>query len=551
VAHPNLEPNSGSSIAKVKLPVSNLYCICCADELERALKANPHIIEAQVDFAGDSVEVRYHSGMLDEESVRELINASGRCTCEGAEAREATTQMHHQAQIAPVSMGTKHDRMQYELPATGAAKDHEREHHKAAEHAGMDHDMSDPKMAKAMERHMRNRFFVALALTIPTILYSPLGYDFLGLGLPHAGVNPNWFALVTSTPVVWWAGWIFIGGAYNSLRRRALNMSVLIATGVLAAYMASIVLLIAGEEDAFFEAAAMLVTFVLFGHWMEMKSRRGTTDALRALFELVPPMATVLREGQEVEIPSSEIVVGDLVIIRPGDKIPVDGVIEKGETTIDESLVTGESIPVDKGPGDQGVGGAINQSGSITFRATKIGADTALGQIVRLVEQAQNSKAPGQRLADRAAQYLVILAVSAGLITFGVWILFSNEDTITALTFAISAVVIACPDALGLATPTAVAVGTGLGARHNILIKDAATLEGVSRVQAVVMDKTGTLTEGRPKLTSVVANGIQEAQLLAVAASAEQGSEHPLAKQSWQVHASEAQTWLSPVPSSR
>ena len=274
----------------------------------------------------------------------------------------------------------------------------------------------------------------------------------------------------------------------------------------------------------------MLVTFVLFGHWMEMKSRRGTTDALRALFDLVPPKATVLRGGQEVEIPSSEVVVDDFVVIRPGDKIPVDGSIEKGETTIDESLVTGESIPVDKGPGDEVVGGSINQSGSITFRATKIGADTALGQIVRLVEQAQNSKAPGQRLADTAAQYLVILAVSAGLITFGVWTIFSDEDTITALTFAISAVVIACPDALGLATPTAVAVGTGLGARHNILIKDAATLEGVSRVRAVVMDKTGTLTEGRPKLASVVANGLPEEELLGVAASAEQGSEHPLAR---------------------
>ena len=527
MAHQNLEPSSGSSISEVKLPVSNLYCAYCADQLEIALKANLHIIEAQVDFAGDSVELRYDAGMLDADSIRELINASGRCTCEGANSRDATTQLHHQAQMAPVSMGTKHDRMQYELRATTAGKSHEHEHHQAAEHGGMDHDMSDPKMAKAMERDMRNRFFVALVLTIPTILYSPLGYDFLGLDLPDVGINRNWFAFAASTPVVWWAGWIFIGGAYHSLRRRALNMSVLIATGVLAAYLASIILLIAGEEDAFFEAAAMLVTFVLFGHWMEMKSRRGTTDALRALFDLVPPMATVLRDGQEVEIPSSEIIVGDLVVVRPGDKIPVDGVIEKGETAIDESLVTGESIPVDRRARDEVVGGSINQSGSVTFRATKIGADTALGQIVRLVEQAQNSKAPGQRLADRAAQYLVILAVSAGLITFAVWIIFSGEDSITALTFAISAVVIACPDALGLATPTAVAVGTGLGARHNILIKDAATLEGVSRVQAVVLDKTGTLTEGKPQLTRVVADSIAENELLRLAASAEAGKRTP------------------------
>lgn len=514
----------------LRLRVTNLNCICCAEELEKALNALPQIVRASVDFRGDIVKVEYHAGMIDEAGIQKLIAGSTRCTCGPEEPAAETAHMHHQAQMSPITMGTKQDRMQYELPASGAHSGHEIAHGEASSHAGMDHDMSDPKMAKAMEADMRNRFFLALILAIPTILYSPLGYDFLGIDMPKPDINANWISLITSTPVVWWAGWIFIGGAYHSLRRRSLNMSVLIATGVLAAYLASIVLLVAGEADAFFEAAAMLVTFVLFGHWMEMKSRRGTTDALRALFDLVPPTATVLRDREELEIPSSEIVVGDLVIIRPGDKIPVDGVIEKGQTTIDESLVTGESIPVDKSAGDQVVGGSINQSGAVTFRATKIGADTALGQIVRLVEQAQNSKAPGQRLADTAAQYLVILAVSAGLVTFGVWMLFSDESTIAALTFAISAVVIACPDALGLATPTAVAVGTGLGARHNVLIKDAATLESVSRVQAVVMDKTGTLTEGRPKLTSVVANGLPEVELLGVAASAEQGSEHPLAK---------------------
>ena len=517
-------------VAVVRIRVSNLYCPCCADELAAALEANPHIVDARVDYAADEVEVRYHTGTLNEAAIQKLIADSGRCTCGPPTPRQDTTHMHHHAQMAPITMGTKHDRMQYELPASGAHQAHEAGHKEAASHAGMDHDMSDPKMAKAMEADMRNRFFVALFLTIPTILYSPIGYDFLGVDLPTAGIDSNWIALVTSTPVVWWAGWIFIGGAYHSLRRRSLNMSVLIATGVLAAYLASVVLVLAGEKDAFFEAAAMLVTFVLFGHWMEMKARRGTTDALRALFDLVPPTATVLREGQEVEIPSSEIVVEDLVIIRPGEKIPVDGVIERGETTIDESLVTGESLPVDKRAGDPVVGGSINQSGSITFKATKIGADTALGQIVRLVEEAQNSKAPGQRLADRAAQYLVILAVSAGLITFAVWFGIVQEDFLRSLTFAISAVVIACPDALGLATPTAVAVGTGLGARHNVLIKDAATLEGLSRVDAVIMDKTGTLTEGRPRLTFVVPLGLNERELLSVAASAEQGSEHPLAR---------------------
>ncbi|HET9476811.1 MAG TPA: heavy metal translocating P-type ATPase [Dehalococcoidia bacterium] len=517
-------------VGTLRLPVKDLYCSGCAEQLGRRLKAEPHVIKVKVDFRENAVEVQFHEGMVDEKRIREVINATGRCTCEPETDGHQTTHMHHQAQMAPITMGTKQDRMQYELPASGAGKDHEHAHHEAASHEGMGHDMSDPRMARAMERDMRNRFFVALLLTVPTVLYSPLGYDFLGIDMPTLGLGHNWIALATSTPVVWWAGWIFIGGAYRSLRQRALNMSVLIATGVLAAYLASIVLTVAGEEDAFFEAAAMLVSFVLFGHWMEMKSRLGTTDALRALFDLVPPKATVLRNGEEVEIASSEIIVGEMVVIRPGDKVPVDGVIEKGETTIDESLVTGESIPVDKAPGDEVVGGSINQSGSITFRATKIGADTALGQIVRLVQQAQNSKAPGQRLADTAAQYLVILAVSAGLITFAVWSVIAEEDFLQSLTFAISAVVIACPDALGLATPTAVAVGTGLGARHNILIKDAATLESVSRLEAVVMDKTGTLTEGRPRLSGIVASGLPEAELLSIAASAEQGSEHPLAR---------------------
>ena len=511
-----------------RVPVTDLYCVCCADSLESTLKANPHIQRVKVDFLNNRVDVTYHPSMISPAEIERLIAESGRCTPAGAPPADMT-HAHHQAQMAPVTMGTKYDRMQYELPATAAHSEHEHGHHEAKSHAGMDHDMSDPKMAKAMERDMRNRFLVALALTIPTVLYSPLATSFFNLDLP-SGIPRNWLLLVLSTPVVWWSGWVFISGAYRSLRYRALNMSVLIATGVLAAYFASIVITIADAGDAFYEAAAMLVTFVLFGHWMEMRARRGTTDALRALFDLVPPKATVLRDGQEVEVLTSDIQVDDLVVLRPGDKVPVDGLIERGETTIDESLVTGESIPVDKRPGDSVVGGSINQTGAVTFRATKIGAETVLGQIVKLVEEAQSSKAPGQRLADRAAQYLVVLAVGAGSLTFFIWFVVAGQDFLLSLTFAISAIVIACPDALGLATPTAVAVGTGLGARHNILIKDAATLEGVSKVSAVVLDKTGTLTEGRPQLTSVFPVDGHEEEMLRLVASAEQGSEHPLAK---------------------
>jgi Cu2+-exporting ATPase len=483
-----------------------------------------------VDFDARTVDVEYHAGMIDEAAIRALIDESGRCNCSDADQTTSMTHLNHRAQMAPMAVGGTHDKMQYEMPSTAAHSEHAAGHAKAMAHAGMDHDMSDPKMAKAMERDMRDHFFVALLLTIPTVLYSRLRSDVLQVDLPTGPLATNWIRLVLSTPVVWWAGWIFIAGAFRSLRHRSLNMSVLISTGVLAAWGFSLVITIGDLGSTFFEAAAMLVTFVLFGHWMEMKSRRGTTDALRALFDLVPPTATVVRNGTEVQIPTSEIVVGDRVVLRPGDKVPVDGVIESGQTAIDEALVTGESVPKDKGPGDEVIGGSINTTGSVTFTATKVGADTALAQIVKLVEEAQSSRAPGQRIADQAAQYLVVLAVGSGIVTFIAWYIIAGETALLSLTFAISAVVIACPDALGLATPTAVAVGTGLGAKHNILIKDAVTLEGVSRVTAVVLDKTGTLTEGKPQLTAVVAQGIEENELLRLAASAEGGSEHPLAQ---------------------
>src|SRR3989338_3533576 len=307
-------------------------------------------------------------------------------------------------------------------------------------------------------------------------------------------------------------------------------MSVLIAVGITAAYLFSFILTLMGSSESFYEAAAMLITFVLFGHWMEMKSRSGTTDALQALFNLVPPQARVLRNGQEHLIPTSEVKLGDILILKPGDKVPVDGEIIDGETAIDESLVTGESIPTTKKIGDQVIGGSINTAGSVKFKATKIGKDTALARIVAMVEEAQNSKAPGQRIADKFAKYLVIGAIGSGLLVFGIWYFIADVSLLVALSFAIATVVIACPDALGLATPTAVAVGTGLGAKHNILIKDAPTLEQVSKIQAVVLDKTGTLTEGKPKVTHIATvDGFTDKEALQLIGAAEAKSSHPLA----------------------
>lgn len=403
------------------------------------------------------------------------------------------------------------------------------EHHNMSH---MDHElaMTDPNMAGFMEKDMRNRFFWSLLFTIPALLYSPIFTNIFKIILPSP-IPTNWLLFLLVTPVVFKFGSIFPIGAYQALKKRNLNMMVLIATGVLAAYIFSILITLFIGGETFFEAAAILVTFVLFGHWMEMKSRRGTSDALRALFDLVPPQARIIRNGKEEVVNTSEIKISDIVILKPGDKVPVDGEVVEGETSIDESLVTGESIPVSKTIGNLVIGGSINQSGSIKFKATKIGSDTVLAQIVKLVETAQNSKAPGQRLADKAAQYLVILAVGSGLITFVVWYFLLGQPLLFALTFAISAVVIACPDALGLATPTAVAVGTGLGAKHNILIKDAATLESVSKVNAVVLDKTGTLTEGKPTVTDIVStNNFSEEEVLKIIAAAEKLSGHPLSR---------------------
>jgi Cu2+-exporting ATPase len=396
---------------------------------------------------------------------------------------------------------------------------------------GMDHTgLAGREMAMLMEKDIRRKFIFAFIFALPIIAYSPLGIDLLKINLPQP-IPAAWIMLILTTPVFFYAGWIFIYSSYYALKAKTLNMAVLIATGITAAYVASIGLTLVGSNDSYYEAAALLITFVLFGHWMEMKSRRGTTDALQALFDLVPPQARLIQDGKEVLVPTSEVKVDDILVLKPGDKVPVDGVVINGETSIDEALVTGESLPVSKQQGDPVTGGSINQSGTVQFKATKVGSDTALAQIVKLVENAQNSKAPGQRLADKFAGYLVVLAVSAGLLTFAAWSLFSNQGWLFALTLSISAIVIACPDALGLATPTAVAVGTGLGAKHNILIKDAATLEQASKIQAVVLDKTGTLTEGKPQVTDVVtASGISKDELIALVAAAESGSSHPLAQ---------------------
>ncbi len=446
------------------------------------------------------------------------------CLCCDAERLAVNTGSEMEAKQYEYNIGKKFSHKEHDGSA-GEEMDMQKMSHKDHEAA-----MTNPEMAKEMEADMKKRFFIAFALTIPVFLYSPLAMKFFNIPEPSF-ISINFLLFLLTTPIVFWVGSIFIVGAYHSLKNRTLNMSVLISVGVLAAYLFSLPITFYIGGETFFEAAAMLVTFVLFGHWMEMKSRRGTSDSLRALFDLVPPKAVVIRDGKEVEVLTSEIRLNDIVLVKPGDKIPVDGTIVEGESTIDESLVTGESVPVFKKSGDSVIGGSINKTGSVKFKVTQIGSDTALAQIIKMVEKAQNSKAPGQRIADKAAAYLVILAVGAGIATFFAWYFGAGATLIVALTFAISAVVIACPDALGLATPTAVAVGTGIGARHNILIKDAATLERASKIEAVLLDKTGTVTEGRLAVDKIIALGaMTEKELLYFSGGAQKLSGHPFSE---------------------
>ena len=384
----------------------------------------------------------------------------------------------------------------------------------------------------AMVRDMRARFWVTFVLAILVTAYSPMGAMLLGRVIaPPFGISPDLLAFALATPAVVWGGQMFFVGAWRALRRRTLDMSVLVALSVGAGYLFSVAATFVFRGEVFYEAAVVLLTFILFGHWMEMRARAGASNAIRALLDLAPPKATVIRNGEPVEVSTAEVAFGDIVLIRPGDKVPVDGDVLDGESTIDESMITGESVPVEKRPGDRVIGATINRMGTFRFRATKVGADTALAQIVRLVQVAQNSKAPAQRLADRASQWLVAAAIVFGFATFAGWYWVGGATLVFALTLAITVVVIACPDALGLATPTAVMVGTGLGALNGILFKNATALEQASKVGAIIFDKTGTLTVGQPKVVEIVPAGRwTENDLLALVASVEQSSEHPIAQ---------------------
>ena len=382
-----------------------------------------------------------------------------------------------------------------------------------------------------MVQDMLRRFIGSAILTVPIVIYSPLGTSLFGRALaPPFGLSSGLLSFVLTSIVVWWGGWPFVSAAARSLRQRELTMMTLIATGILVSYLYSAAVTFGLRGEPFYDAAAMLTAFSLLGHWLEMRSRFATGRAVEALLELAPPTARRVRDGQEEEVPLEAIALGDVLAVRPGDTIPVDGFVIEGTSYVDESMLTGEPVPVAKQPGDGVVGGTRNQQGAFRFRATKIGADTALARIVAMVRDAQSSKAPAQRLADLAGKYLVIVALAAGVVTFLVWLVLGHQAVAFALSAAVAAIVIACPDALALATPTAITVGVGRAARAGVLFRSATVLEAAARVDTVVCDKTGTLTEGRPSVTDVIAAaGVEEAEILRLAAAADGESEHPLA----------------------
>ena len=545
----------------VTVPIKGLNVAGCAHELEKSLGKREPITQVEASYATQTATITYDETKLSEAQLRASVQTCGfECNIPITEsstqtvppsksARHAGTEAM-QSVAAATSVQQKNGHQPATLKQPMVAMDmstsstqmpettSDRRTHPEKHKQGMSDGMMDHGDPKAMEADIRWRFFAALILTLPVFFYSPLAFSLLKLQLPTPfGISPNWISLVFATPIVWWAGWIFHSGAWRALRNRTLNMNVLVSLGVLVAYLFSVyVSFFAPQAETSYDAAALLVTIVLFGHWMEMRSRRGSSDALNALLRLVPAQANVIgADGQVSTVPVAQVLVNNLLLLRPGEKVPVDGKVTEGESAVDESMITGESLPVSKKVGDEVIGGTVNGSGSLRFKATKVGGETALAQIVQLVSVAQNSKAPAQRLADKAAEILVLVAVVAGALTFVVWFFVLGQPILFALTLATTAIVIACPDALGLATPTAVAVATGIGARNGILINNATALEQTSKIQAIILDKTGTLTEGKPAVTDTVVflagktMGLDEAKLLQMTATAEIDSEHPLA----------------------
>ena len=510
------------------IDVSGLFSLLSAQGVEKQLTGLPGVKRVAVNYVDGSATVAYDETVTDFRTIEAKVRECG-YHCAGERLPK-----HICTPSTPLPIHTGHAHQAHathsgHVPPSPAKTMSPPSNHKMSHEMGHEMGHGAGMDMAAMARDMRNRFWIALIFTVPVFLYSPMGEMFTPPPPPFGLRLNTWLFLLTSAAVLYPA-WPFFVAAWRALKNGVLNMAVLVVLSVGTGYLFSVGATFLFEGEQFYEAVSVLLVFILLGHWLEMRARAGASAAIRALLDLAPPKAVVLRNGTEVEVPTSDVLAGDVVVIRPGNKIPVDGEVMEGVSQVDESMLTGESMPVSKQPGDAVIGATINKSGSFRYRATKVGADTALAQIIKLVQEAQNSKAPAQRLADRAAQWLVLIAVAIGLLTFAVWFWWIGQPLLFALTLTITVFVIACPDALGLATPMAVMVGTGLGAMNGILFKNAAALEEATKLDIIVFDKTGTLTLGAPKVLEVVAAaGITQDDVLATAAAVEHHSEHPLA----------------------
>jgi P-type Cu+ transporter len=539
--------NEKKRLARITIPVTGMTCASCVRRVERALSKKEGVAEASVNFANEKVSVTYEPtatspdelvGAIREAGygadVRETTFSVTGMTCASCVGRvERTLEKVPGVLEASVNLATEKATVGY-IAGEVEPRDLER----AVEGAGYGVvQEEESSMEDSHEREygrLRADFLLAAALTTLILIGSlPHMFGFM-LPIPMGWLNLALLAL--ATPVQFWAGWRFYRGAWGALKYGQANMNTLVVMGTSAAYLYSAVatlapgLFAAGRADVYFDTSALIITLILLGRLLEARAKGRTNEAIKRLAGLQAKTARVVRDGEEVDVLVEDVEVGDVVVVRPGEKIPVDGRVLSGESAVDESMITGESIPVTKREGDEVIGATINTSGSFRFEATKVGEETALYQIMRMVEEAQGSKAPIQRLADRISAVFVPAVIGVAAVTFVIWLLLGPEPVLTfALLNTVAVLIIACPCAMGLATPTSIMVGTGKGAESGILIKGGEALEGAHKLDTVVLDKTGTLTRGEPELSDVVVeDGIREEELLRLVASAERASEHPL-----------------------
>ena len=545
---------------KAKIHIAGMTCTTCAATIEKGLSETPGVEQANVSFASEKASIEYDPAKVDlaklkntisqlgySVAARKSIFPVGGMTCASCVARVEQALSSVPGVIsASVNLSSEKATVEY-IEGTRIA-DLKRAVKDAGYELGSEAEaVEDITVATQREiRATRNRFILAVTL----------GFMILALGFGASFAGKLYLLWALATPVQFWAGRQFYRGAWGALRHRTADMNTLIAVGTSAAYFYSVVaVLFPGlfvapglEPHVYFDTAAIIIGLILLGRFLEARAKGGTSEAIKKLIGMQPKTARVIRDGSEVEIPVDDVEVGDLILIRPGERVPVDGIIRRGYSSIDESMITGESIPVEKKEGDEVIGATINKTGSFQFEATKVGKNTTLAQIIRLVEEAQGSKAPIQRLADVIASYFVPIVIGIATATFIIWYLVGPAPALTfALLNFVAVLIIACPCALGLATPTAIMVGTGKGAEHGILIRSAESLERSHKIRSVLLDKTGTLTRGEPRVTDIITTASSSREeVLRLAASAERGSEHPLGEAIVRA-ASEEKLELSPV----